>query len=392
MVDTFYIAWKYIRYNRVKSAILVSCITIIAVLPLTLEVLLNESERQLTLRAESSPLLIGAKGSALDLVMNSLYFTDEIPEPITMAAAGEVMDSGLAGAIPLYIRFSARTFPIVGTTLDYFEYRNLAPNSGELFTTLGQCVIGAEVAKTLKLASGDYIVSSPETLFDLAGVYPLKMKISGVLTPSRSADDRAVFVDIHTAWVIDGLGHGHTDVTTTTDNSVILKKEAQNVTANAKLMHYSEITEDNIDSFHLHGDPEGFPLTAVLAVPHDDKSGTILRGRYLEADTLYQAVRPAEVIDGLMATIFRIRTVLDAVIGVVGGSTLLALVLVFSLSLRLREQEIDIVYKLGCSRATISRLLGAEIVLILLAGAIGAGAFLLVVSHYDQQLVRTLLL
>ena len=120
-----------------------------------------------------------------------------------------------------------------------------------MFAMLGQCVIGAEVAMKLDLKPGDYIVSSPETLFDIAGVYPLKMKITGVLASTHGADDLAVFVDIQTAWVIQGLGHGHKDVTRTTDSSVILKKEEGNVTANAKLIQYAEITEDNIDSFLL---------------------------------------------------------------------------------------------------------------------------------------------
>ena len=363
MLDTLYIAWKYIKFHRLKTFILISCITIIAALPLALEVLLNESERQLALRADSSPLLVGAKGSALDLVMNSLYFGDEVPETITMAAAEQVMDSGLAAPIPLYIRFKARDFPIVGTSLDYFDFRRLELARGEMFTMIGQCVIGAEIAEQLQLSPGDHIVSSPETLFDIAGVYPLKMKISGILSPNHSADDLAVFVDIHTAWVIGGLGHGHKDITRTSDSSVILKKEKGNVTANAKLMQYSEITKDNIDSFHLHGDPATFPLTAVLAVPYDDKSGTIIQGRYLNKDTPYQIVQPKEVIDTLMANIFRIRNVIDAVIMLVGTATLLALVLVFSLSLRLREREMDTIFKLGCSRATIARLLGAEILI-----------------------------
>ena len=390
MIDTLYIAWKYISYNKKKSFILVCCITIIAALPLALEVLLNESERQLALRAESSPLLIGAKGSALDLVMNSLYFGDEVPETITMAATEQVMDTGLAAPIPLYVRFKSRGFPIVGTTLDYFDFRGLELAEGGMFTMLGQCIIGAEVARELELKPGDYIVSSPETLFDIAGVYPLKMKITGVLASTHGADDLAVFVDIQTAWVIQGLGHGHKDVTRTTDSSVILKKEEANVTANAKLIQYAEITEDNIDSFHLHGDAINFPLTAVLALPYDEKSGTILQGRYLKKEMPYQIVRPKEVIDTLMANIFKIRNVLDAVIFLVGSATLLALVLVFSLSLRLREREIDVIFKLGCSRATIAKLLGAEIFIIILISAGVCGGLLLVISGYDQMLVRNL--
>jgi putative ABC transport system permease protein len=390
MMDSFYLAWQYLNYNKVKTFILVACITIIAALPLSLEILLNESEQQLSSRAEFSPLLLGAKGSALDLVMNSLYFGDEIPETITMKAVQQVMENDLATAIPLYIRFKARDYPIVGTTLDYFDFRELELAQGEMFLVIGQCVIGAEIAEKLTLKPGDYIVSSPETLFNIAGIYPLKMKITGVLTPANNADDLAVFVDIRTAWVINGLGHGHEDVTKTTDSSVILKKEGGNVTANAKLIQYTEITEENIDSFHLHGDPEDFPLTAVLAIPYDEKSGTILQGRYLEKDTPYQIIQPKEVIETLMANIFKIRNVLDAVIMLVGTATLMTLILVFSLSMRLREREIDVIFKLGCSKATTARLLGAEILIIVLISSVVCALMLGFVAHYDQILVRNL--
>ena len=392
MKNSLYLAYRYLSFYKIRSIVLISCITIIAALPLALEILLNESERQLALRAEESPLLLGAKGSALDLVMNSLYFSDEIPETITMAAAEQVMDSDLAMPIPLYIRFQARSFPIVGTNLDYFDFRKLELAQGTMFTSLGQCVIGSDVAEKLGLKPDDYIVSSPENLFDIAGVYPLKMKVSGVLISSNNADDRAIFVDVMTAWVIHGLGHGHKDVTQTTDDSVILKKEEGNVTANAKLMQYAEITKDNIDSFHLHGDPARFPITAVLAIPHDEKSSAILQGRYLNKDTSYQIVRPKEVVDTLMATIFKIRNVLDAVIVLVGSATLLALVLVFSLSLRLREREIDVIFKLGCSRATTARLLGAEISIIILVSGFVCLGLISIIVKFDQELVRSLFL
>jgi putative ABC transport system permease protein len=121
MIDSLYIAWKYIAFNKVKTATLVACITLIAFLPVALERLLNESERQLMSRAVSTPLVVGAKGSALDLMMNTLYFDDEVPELITLEASNRVMDSELALPIPLYVRFQARGNPIVGTTLDYFD-------------------------------------------------------------------------------------------------------------------------------------------------------------------------------------------------------------------------------------------------------------------------------
>ena len=389
-MDSLHLAWCYLRFYKVRSVILVACITIIGSLPLGLEILVNESERQLSLRAESTPLLIGAKGSALDLVMNSLYFSDETPEPITMAAVDQLLDSDLAAPIPLMIRYQTRGFPIVGTTLDYLDFRGLQIQRGQVFSMIGQCLVGADVARQLDLEPGDHLVSSPEAMFDIAGVYPLKMKITGVLADSNSADDRAVFVDVRTAWIISGLGHGHTDLSKTTDESVILKREAGKITANAKLMQYNEITDDNIDSFHLHGDPATFPITALLALPYDSKSGTILQGRYLDKDSNYQIVEPAKVIDSLLANIFKIRSVLDAVILLVGSATILALVLVFSLSLRLRAKEMETIFKLGSSRATTARLLGAEIMIIAFISALICLAIMLLLNNFDEELVRRL--
>ena len=390
MIDSFYIAWKYLFFSKVRFATLVACITLIAILPLALEIILDESEQQLVERAEHTPLLVGASGSALDLVMNSLYFADEVPQPITLASADEITATELAFAIPLYVRFQARGFPIVGTTLDYFDFRQLQLAAGTPFGLLGECVIGASVARQLGLQPGDSLLSSPETVFDLAGVYPLKMRVAGVLAPAHSADDLAVLVDIKTAWVIEGLVHGHEDVSRSLDSSVIIERTEGNVTASAKLMQYTEITAANLEAFHLHGDPTGYPLTAVIALPHDYKAAAILRGRYQNTDSLYQIVPPADVIDTLMTNIFRIRNVLDAVILFVGLATLMALVLVFALSLRLRQREIDTIFKLGCSRLTIAQLLGAEIVIIAAFSAVLCLLILGVVSHYAQQLVRTL--
>jgi putative ABC transport system permease protein len=109
------------------------------------------------------------------------------------------------------------------------------------------------------------------------------MKITGVLARSHSPDDLAVFVDTKTAWIVQGLGHGHQDLAKTCDASVILNQDERNVTANARLMQYTEITADNFDSFHFHGDDSGYPLTAVLVLPDDIKSAAILRGLLLQA-------------------------------------------------------------------------------------------------------------
>jgi putative ABC transport system permease protein len=310
-----------------------------------------------------------------------------------MAAIDRLEEIDLALPIPLYVRFKARGFPIVGTNLDYFDFRGLTIAEGSNLALLGECVVGARVAEELGLGPGDSLLSSPETLFDLAGVYPLKMGVAGVLAPTHSADDLAVFVDLKTAWVIQGLVHGHADLTEVNDPTLVMERSGGTVTATAKLAQHTQITQENVGSFHFHGSPADYPITAIIALPHDEKAGAILRGRYVstgaEAET-QQILVPGEVIEGLLADIFRIKSVLDAVIVVVGMSTVLALVLVFALSLRLRQREIQTIFKLGCSRSTTARLLGAEIAIILAASALLTGLLLAVVAHYDESLVRAL--
>jgi putative ABC transport system permease protein len=390
MLDSLYIAWKYIGYSKAKTATLIACITLISFLPVALQLLLNESERQLMSRAVSTPLIVGAKGSALDLVMNTIYFGDQVPELITMAASARVDDTELALPIPLYVRFQARGNPVVGTTLDYFDFRGLKIEKGRQLALLGDCVLGAKVAEALDLNPGSSLVSSPETLFDLAGVYPLKMKVVGVLEKSHTPDDLAVFVDVKTAWVIQGLGHGHKDVTRLKDPTLVLKRSKSNVAATAKLYHFTEITQSNMNGFHFHGNLEGYPITAVIALPYDEKSGTILRGRYLSKKETRQIIRPADVIAGLLQNIFRIKNVLDAIISVVVLATVMAIILVFALSIRLRQREIRTIFKLGCSRLTIMRLVAAEILIIVMASGILCAGMVFLVNLFANDLVRML--
>jgi putative ABC transport system permease protein len=143
----------------------------------------------------------------------------------------------------------------------------LNPKQGGLFALLGECVVGSQVADELGLAPGDQLLTDRENILDIAGLYPLKMNVVGVLAPSRTADDQAVFIDLKTAWVIQGLGHGHQDLSQETDESKLLSRDEKSIVASAAVLPYTEITESNLDSFHFHGELDEFPLTSNSCHP-----------------------------------------------------------------------------------------------------------------------------
>ena len=387
MRDFVYIAWRYLTFHYWRSLTLLLCVSLIVLLPLSLNLLLDETERNLLARANATPLLLGAKGSSLDLVMSSLYFSAEPVSSLRYDEYKRVLSSGLALGIPIYNRYSARGFPIIGTGIEYFEFRKLVVEQGRMLAVLGECVIGANVASDLGLTVGDHLVSSPENAFDLAGAYPLKMEVVGILGRAHTPDDLAVFVDTKTAWIIEGLGHGHQDLQTAPAD-VLLQYENGTKTANAKLEHFMRITPDNIGSFHFHGASNEYPLTAIIAVPHDDKASTLLRGRYLAEDTGAQIIRPRGVIGALLNEIFRIKNVLDSVLGLISGATVALIGLVFALSWRLRQHELATLFRLGASRLTTVRLLSAEVAIIVLGSALLCAAVLSLTHVYATELIR----
>ena len=392
MSSTLYLAWRYLAYHRIKTSILVASITLIVYLPVGLRVLVGQSGDQLTSRAASTPLLVGARGSPLELVLNSLYFESATPEATRYGQVTRIVESGLARPIPLFVRFRAREFPIVGTTLEYFELRALRVAAGRELATIGECVVGREVARKLQLTPGSSMVSQAENVFDLAGVYPLKMHVVGVLEPTHTADDFAIFVDLRTTWIIQGLGHGHQDLADPKAASAVLSREGEKIVANASVMEYQEIDASNIDSFHFHGDRAQYPITAIIVVPHDSRSGVILRGRYQSSDEVCQMVKPDVVMEELIATVLTVQSYVVAAFLVVGLSTVATAVLVFLLSLRLRRREIETMIKIGGSRARITSVLAAEIVLVLLSSVVLGGLFTLLTSWYGSAAIRAFLL
>jgi putative ABC transport system permease protein len=125
-------------------------------------------------------------------------------------------------------------------------------------------------------------------------------------------------------------------------------------------------------------------------VPKDERAGTLLLGRFVDGSLGGQLIRPRAIVGDLMATIFRIKDVLDLAVAIVGTAAILALVLVFSLSFRLREQELRTNFEIGASRGTTARLLAAELLLLAGASTVCVVGMLLVLDRFSSAIVRGL--
>lgn len=392
MKQSLYLAYRYLAFHRFQTLLLVISIGLIIFLPIGLERLITDSEKQMMSRAETFPLIVGAKGSSTDLVINAIYFQQQEIEQLTMET-GKLLDQTQLGySIPLLTIFKARNYPIVGTTLDYFSFRDLEITVGRNLQFVGECVIGSSVSEQLNLNPGDSLISSPENYFDMAGVYPLKMKIVGVLGVSGSADDRAVFIDLKTNWIIMGLGHGHQDVIELNDPTLVMQRDSGIIRTTSKLFIYNEIDGENVDSFHFHGDTDYYPVSAFIFVPDNDKSSTILRGRFEADELLDQVVVPTKVVEHLLQSIFRIKHIFNTVFILVGLATSLILILIITLSLRLRKDEIHTMFTMGSSRYKTFEILGLELLILIILSAMVAATLYYITGFFIDDFIRYFIL
>ncbi len=391
MKGALFLGWRYLAHHRFKTAVLLASVTLMMFLPAATRLLVADSAAALTNRAERTPLLLGSRGSELELVLNALYFHAGHPPEVSYRVYTEVRNTGLVDAIPLYTRFQAHGSPIVGTSLNYFPFRDLQLADGRMMGLLGECVIGAKVSSRQGLGVGDSLVSSPETVFDLAGVYPLKMNVVGVLKQSGTPDDNAVFVDVRTAWVIQGLGHGHQDLENQNASSSVLSRQAGTITANASLVQYNEITPENVRKFHFHGETGEFPLSAVIVVPPDDKSGTLLRGRYNADGLNEQLVVPGAVLADLLETVFTVQNYVILGLVMLSLATVAVITLVFLLSQQLRRDEFFTLKRMGASRGFIATLVSSEIGFVFLGSLALAALMTWVARHYATEFLLSLM-
>jgi putative ABC transport system permease protein len=367
MKNVLFLALRYLRFNKIKTAIMVFSIAVAVFLPLAVNLLVRDYQRDLLARANATPLIAGAPGSRLDLVLHALYFRGQPAHDLTMGDVAAINNSGLALGIPILEKHSARGFPIVGTSLEYFDFRRLHLAKGGGLTRVGDCVLGAAVAEKLGLNPGDKLMSDPENVFDLAGSYPINMRVKGILAPAGTADDGAIFTDYKTGWIIIGIMHGHGDVTAMNPN-VLLGRTATNVTVSAAVVPFQEITDEDITLYHTHGVEATFPVTAIIVVPPDTKSATILRGRYEDPKATVQLLAPGQVISETLDLVFRVKRFFDAQSLLVGGAMALLLALVVLLSLRLRRGEMETMSKIGCARWMTFGMQAAEILIVVAAG------------------------
>jgi putative ABC transport system permease protein len=203
----------YIRARALNAALNLALLALGVAMIVLLLLFSAQLEDRLTRDARGIDLVIGSKGSPLQLILSSIYHVDFPTGNIPLAEAEHWAEHPLvAEAIPLALGDSLAGFRIVGTEHAYSEHYGGELAGGRVWEAPFEATLGATVAAQTGLGVGDHFVGS----HGLAPGGPEhgehSYTVVGVLKPTASVLDRVVLTPIESVWLAHGMEpHEHDD-------------------------------------------------------------------------------------------------------------------------------------------------------------------------------------
>ncbi len=156
--------------------------------------------------------VLGARGSKLQLVLNSIFHLEASPGNLSAADYEYVRRIPVVKlAIPIAVGDNLRGFRIVGTLPDLFNQVEYTPGhrfafaEGKLFDPAEkQAVVGSFAARKLGLKVGDTFHPFHGLIYDERNQHSETYTVSGILAPSNTPADKVVWIPLHGVQAMTG--------------------------------------------------------------------------------------------------------------------------------------------------------------------------------------------
>jgi putative ABC transport system permease protein len=336
------ISWKNILDKKLNSFLCVLLMTLgIAIISLLL-LLGKQLQDKFTKNISGIDMVVGAKGSPLQLILSSVYQIDNPTGNVYLSDVQEIAQNPMVKEmIPLSMGDNYQSYRIVGTNKKYFEHFKAQIATGSMFKKDLEVVLGAQVALNTGMKPGDTFSSSHG--LDAAGEIhgDTKYRVSGVLAFNNSVLDNLILTSLTSVWSI----HDHKDEAAHTEDA---GEDHHDHKAEEAEMPKREITSALIK----FRSPMG-----LMSMPRNINQNSKLQAALpsIEVNRLFELLGIG--IDGLQ--------ILAAVIMLISGISVF--VSLYN-SLKERKYEMALMLSMGASRTRLFLMLLLEGVLLALFG------------------------
>jgi putative ABC transport system permease protein len=276
-MSIFSLVWNYLKAKPLNTALNILLLALgIAVITILL-LFNNQLQSTISKNGRGIDLVVGAKGSPLQLILCNIFHIDFPTGNIKLNEAEKIAKNRLVKqAIPLALGDSYQTYRIVGTTKEYAELYNMELQEGSWWNNSLEVTIGHNVASIGKLKMGDSFASA-HGLVEGGHLHDdHQFVVKGIMKPSNTVLDNLILTNIESVWIMheehtEGEEeHHHDEMEHANDSSFVPSPLVPSVAAN--------------DSTH--------EITSML-IEYRSPMGAIQMPRYINSHTNMQAASPA---------------------------------------------------------------------------------------------------
>lgn len=202
-MNLFRISWSNLK-DKPLSSFLSGLLMTFGITIISLLLLLNKQlDDQFRKNIKGIDMVLGAKGSPLQLILSSIYQIDSPTGNIPLEEAEKLTRNPMIkNAIPLSMGDNYRSFRIVGTNKKYLDHFGATVGQGRLFQGDLETVIGPRVAEVAGLKIGDTFSGSHGLDAEGEVHADTKYKVVGILNPSNTVADQLILTPLSSVWAI----------------------------------------------------------------------------------------------------------------------------------------------------------------------------------------------
>jgi putative ABC transport system permease protein len=196
----------YLKDRALNTALNILLLTLSVATLVILVLFSSQLAERFERDAQGIDLVVGAKGSPLQLILSSIYQVDVPTGNIPLATVDLLRaDPTVAEVIPLALGDSFRGYRIVGTEPAYVANFGGTLIEGEMFAADYQAVIGAQVARETGAGLGQKFVGSHGLSGDGHDHEETPYEVVGILAPTGTVLDRLIVTPVGSIWAAHGF-------------------------------------------------------------------------------------------------------------------------------------------------------------------------------------------
>jgi len=363
------LSWQNLISNPLNTTLSLLLMTFGVGIISLLFLLNNQIEQQLQANLRGVDMVVGSKGSPLQLILSSIYHIDNPTGNIPYSEAIKIDNNSLVDlTVPLSYGDSYNGFRIVGTTHQYPELYEMSLKKGRLWSRSLEVVLGSTVAQIHRLKIGDTFYGT-HGLIEGGHVhdeYPYE--VVGIFNPSYTILDQLILTNTQSVWQVHNhevveQGHEHQEC----DHE---HHDDEHSHEHHNCDHEHHIEESTVSGLELNAIvPEDAMITSLL-VKFKSPIGLIQLPRKINETTNLQAAVPALEISRLTNLLgFGVQTIniIAFIIIIVSG---LSIFISLYNSLKKRRYELALMRVHGASKWQLVQLVLQEGIILSVIGTV----------------------